>query len=380
MTKRVVVVGGGVSGLATALALRDAAAAQGRAVEVSVVEAAPRLGGNLRSERSDGFVVEWGPNGFLDNAPATLDLVERIGLDGEIQPADPQAARRFLYRRGRLHELPGGPLSFLFNPVLSLPGRLRVLGEPFAAARPAGVDESVHAFATRRIGEEAASVLVDAMVSGVFAGDARALSLASAFPKMAAMEAEHGGLVRAMLARGRERRVARKDAEARRARGEDVRRLTRAGGPAGPGGTLTSFRGGIETLIEGLARALGAGVETGRPMLALRRAGNGATLAARARGRRAAGGRRGGPRHPRDPRAAAARPARRAARRGPRRDAGGRARRRRARLAARRRSAARRTASASWRRAARGCACSAASGTRASSRAGRRRVMSSSAR
>lgn len=269
MAKRVVVVGGGVAGLATALALRDAAAAAGRPLEVSLVEAAPRLGGNLRSERADGFVVEWGPNGFLDNAPATLDLVERIGLGGELQPADPRAARRFLFRRGRLHELPGGPLSFLFNPVLSLPGRLRVLGEPFAAARPAGVDESVHAFAARRIGEEAAAVLVDAMVSGVFAGDARALSLASAFPRMAAMEAEHGGLVRAMLARGRQRRAAQRDAEARRARGEDVRKLTRAGGPAGPGGTLTSFRGGIETLIEGLARALGPGLETGRALRAL---------------------------------------------------------------------------------------------------------------
>jgi len=75
-----------------------------------------------------------------------------------------------------------------------------------------------------------------------------------------------------MLARGRARRAAKQDAAARRARGADVRRLTRAGGPAGPGGTLTSFRGGIETLTEGLARALGSGVETGKPTLALRRA------------------------------------------------------------------------------------------------------------
>ena len=94
MAKRVVVVGGGVAGLATALALRDGAAATGRDVEVSVVEAAPRLGGNLRSERADGFVVEWGPNGFLDNAPATLDLVDRLGLAGELQPADRAAALR----------------------------------------------------------------------------------------------------------------------------------------------------------------------------------------------------------------------------------------------------------------------------------------------
>ena len=274
--RRVVVVGGGVAGLATALAVSDRARAAGVALELRVLEGGPRAGGNLRSERTDGYTVEWGPNGFLDNVPATLDLVRRIGLEGELQPADAAAARRFLYRRGRLHELAPQPLKFLASPVLSVRGRLRVLGEPWTRPKPAGVDETVHAFAARHIGEEAAAVLVGAMVSGVFAGDARSLSLASAFPKMAAMEEAHGSLVRAMLARGRERRAAKRRLAELRARGEAAPELTRPGGPAGPGGTLTSFGSGIETLIEGLVAALdreGGAVETGRPALRLERDG-----------------------------------------------------------------------------------------------------------
>jgi oxygen-dependent protoporphyrinogen oxidase len=107
--RRVVVVGGGIAGLATALAVRDRAAERGEPLSLSLLEAAPRLGGNIRSEKADGFTVEWGPNGFLDNVPASLALVRRLGLASELQPADPKAAKRYLFRGGRLHLLPAGP-------------------------------------------------------------------------------------------------------------------------------------------------------------------------------------------------------------------------------------------------------------------------------
>ncbi len=107
---------------------------------------------------------------------------------------------------------------------------MRVLGEPFAR-RSQEEDETVFAFASRRIGREAAEILVDSMVSGVYAGDARRLSLEATFPKMAAMEREYGSLVRALIARGRE---ARRDGKSK-------------GGPSGPAGTLTSFRGGMQS-------------------------------------------------------------------------------------------------------------------------------------
>jgi protoporphyrinogen/coproporphyrinogen III oxidase len=269
--KRVAIVGGGISGLATALHLRDGAARQSHDVEVLVLEAADGPGGNIHTQRTDGYTIEGGPNGFLDNVPATLELVRRLGLDSQLQRADESAARRYLFRNGRLHLLPSGAFSFLRSPVLSRRGRLRVLGEPFARPRPAGADESVYDFAARRIGPEAASVLVDAMVSGVFAGNVHELSLRSAFPKMAQMEDEHGGLVRAMVARMGRRRAARKEARAQAQRGEDVAELTRAGGPAGPGGTLTSFAGGLDTLVHGLAAAVADSLRVRSPVRGLRR-------------------------------------------------------------------------------------------------------------
>ncbi|MFO7895216.1 MAG: protoporphyrinogen oxidase [Longimicrobiales bacterium] len=265
--KRVAIIGGGITGLTTALDVLEKAEAAGVGVVVTVLEAGSAPGGNIRTERTDGYTIEKGPNGFLDNAPRTLELVRRIGLEDELQPADEAAARRFIYRHGALHAVPTGPISFLRSGLLSLRGRLRLFGEPFARSRPEGVDETIYDFAARRIGPEAASVLVDAMVSGVFAGNVHALSLRSSFPKMAKMEAEHGGLVKAMVARMKERRAAKKEVEARRARGEDVEALTQPGGPAGPGGHLTSFEDGLDTLIRGLVDALPDGtVRTGSPV------------------------------------------------------------------------------------------------------------------
>lgn len=270
MSKRVVVVGGGIAGLAVAFELRERAARVPGGLDVQVLEGADRLGGNLRTERVDGWRVEWGPNGFLDNVPATVDLVRRLGREGDLVRANASAARRFLYRNGKLHLLPTGLGSFLTCPVLSIPGRLRVLGEPFAKKHPGG-DETIFDFAARRIGAEAAAILVDSMVSGVFAGDSRRLSLAASFPKMAEMEREHGGLVRAMVAKMLAKGKAKQEMERRRAAGEDVSAMARPGGPAGPGGTLTSFVDGIESFVRALAAPLGDAVQVDRPVRALDR-------------------------------------------------------------------------------------------------------------
>jgi oxygen-dependent protoporphyrinogen oxidase len=242
----VAVVGGGVSGLAVTFHLRRALKDRGD-VSVLCLEAGDRPGGNIATASEDGYTCEWGPNGFLDNEPATLELVRSIGIEDRLLRSNQAAARRFIFRKGRLRQLPGGPGSFLASSILSPWGRARVLGEPFAAAKKDDADESVFDFAARRIGREAAAILVDAMVSGIYAGDARELSLRACFPKMWTMENEHGGLFKAMLARRREK----KD-------GGDS-----GGGPAGPGGTLMSFRGGMRELIDGLAAAVGPALRTG---------------------------------------------------------------------------------------------------------------------
>jgi oxygen-dependent protoporphyrinogen oxidase len=249
--KRVAVVGAGIAGLAVAHAVRRRAPE----AEVAVLEASSRPGGNIRSERVDGYLCEWGPNGFLDSVPETLALARDLGLAERVQRSDDRARRRLIFRDGRLHVLPGGPAGFLRSGLLSWRGKLRIAGEPFAASRPAE-DETIHAVAARRIGREAADVLVGSMVSGVFAGDARALSLRACFPKMWQMETDHGGLFRALVAKVRERRV-------------------RRGDPLGsPLGTLTSFREGTEELVRAAAKGLGPSLRLGARATGLRRAGS----------------------------------------------------------------------------------------------------------
>ena len=236
----VVIAGAGIAGLATAFELTRQAPGD---VDVTVLERAGRAGGNLRSEHIEGYLCEWGPNGFLDNVPETLALVRTLKLSDRLLPGNARARRRFIYRQGRLHERPGGPLGCAVCRLRSRAGRIRVLGEPFAARRPEG-DETIHAFASRRIGREAADVLIDSMVSGVFGGNARELSLRACFPKMWEMETEHGGLVKAMIAKRRERHQP-------------------SSAPMGaPSGHLTSFTGGIEDLVRGLVGALGPRVQT----------------------------------------------------------------------------------------------------------------------
>ena len=245
---KVVIAGAGVAGLATAFELVRRG---GPGLEVVVLEAADRAGGNLRTEHLEGFLCEWGPNGFLDSAPDTPALVEALGLGPRVVVSADAARRRFLYRAGRLHALPESPFAFLASPLLSPAGRLRVLGEPFAKQRPPG-DETIHAFASRRIGREAADILIDAMVSGVFGGNARELSLRACFAKMWEMETEHGGLVRAMIAK---RRAGRRS----------------SGGVGAPAGRLTSFAGGVQDLVDALVRALHGRVRMGAAVTAVAR-------------------------------------------------------------------------------------------------------------
>ena len=222
-----------------------------------ILEAGRRVGGNIRTDHIDGFTIERGPNGYLDDVPAMARLVERLDLGSELQRAAKRASKRFLYRNHELHLLPTGPLGLLSSSVLSVRGRLRVFLEPFARSKPDGIDETIYEFASRRIGSEAAEVLIDAMVSGVFAGDTRKLSLASAFPRIAAMEEVHGSLVWAMVSRMRERRTAKRQARELAQRGdESIEEMTCPGGPAGPRGTLTSFKQGLDVLVEGLVAEL----------------------------------------------------------------------------------------------------------------------------
>ena len=243
---RVVVAGAGIAGLSIAWALRR----RDPNLDVLVLERSPRTGGNIQTEQIDGYLCEAGPDGFLDNAPATLTLVDQIGLSSRLLPSNDAARKRYLVHHDRLCEVPLSVRAFLTTPLLSPGAKLRLALEPFARRRPEA-EESIHEFARRRIGERAAAVFVDPMVSGIFGGDASALSLRACFPRMWEFEEKHGGLVRAMLANRRSRR-----------RGAAI---------GAPAGRLTSFVGGMSDLTAGLTRALGPAVRTSTPITGLSR-------------------------------------------------------------------------------------------------------------
>jgi oxygen-dependent protoporphyrinogen oxidase len=178
-----VVVGAVITGLAAAFRLVRA----GRSV--AVIEASERVGGCIETWATEGpggcWLFEPGPNTILGGAPALEALIADAGLAGERIAADPAAAKRYLWRRGRLRALPRGPLGLLATPVLSGRGRLRLLREPWASGPPPE-EESVADFARRCLGGEALEVLVAPFVSGIWAGDPEKLSLCHAFPPVRA--------------------------------------------------------------------------------------------------------------------------------------------------------------------------------------------------
>jgi protoporphyrinogen/coproporphyrinogen III oxidase len=238
--RQIAIIGGGISGLAIAEAVERKSKDAGSPIKAIVLEADSAPGGKIKSWREEGFVVDTGPHGFLDKEPLMMALVERLGLSEALVRANASAAKRFVVRGGQLRRIPETPPAFVMSDVLPLGAKLRVLLEPWAARRPEGIDESVWAFAARRIGRVAADVLVDAMVTGIFGGDARELSLAAAFPRMRELEDKYGSLVRAQLAIAREKK--------RLPAGEAAKTAT-----AIPAGTMYTFKEGLGQLTRALA-------------------------------------------------------------------------------------------------------------------------------
>lgn len=249
---KTIIVGAGISGLATGYALLR----RQPQLDLQVLEAAARTGGKVWTDHTEsGYACEWGVNAFLNNKPQTLDLASELGLSAIEGAAD--AARRYVYRRSRLHRLPESPPAFLGSSLLSLAGRLRVMAEPFIPRGTAG-DETVAEFARRRLGPEALDALIDPMASGVFAGDPEKMSLPSCFPRIREIEQEYGSLIRGML---------RLQLKARRA--------GQGPGPgAGPGGRLTSFAGGMSEMTDSLAASLGDRVRVSSAVESITREGD----------------------------------------------------------------------------------------------------------
>jgi oxygen-dependent protoporphyrinogen oxidase len=237
ISPRIVVIGAGVSGLAAAYRLQERIPS----AAITILEQADRAGGTTWTVREDGFQVEIGPNGFLDTKPTTVELCRTIGLGSQLVPATEAAAKnRYLFLGDKLKALPGSFGSFVSTDLLTWRGKLSLLWERFRKKRVDASDESIDAFARRRAGDEAADVFADALVTGIFAGDPKQLSLPACFPRIAELEREYGSVIKGFAATAKKRR-----AEAK-ARGVAYERP----------GKMWSFAGGLRVMVESLTAKL----------------------------------------------------------------------------------------------------------------------------
>ncbi len=243
---RVIVIGAGISGLAAARAL----SVSGHEAIVFEQDIAP--GGRVRSERVGGFLMERGAGALALPAPEAQRLVSALGLGERMVRQNAAARRRYLVRGGRAHELPGDPGRWLASGLFSLAGRMRLLVEPFIAAREG--DETVAEFALRRLGREMLDYVVEPVIAGLRAGDPRRLSVSAAMPALKRFETEHGSVLMGAL---RARREASAHGCALVARG------------------LFSFADGLGTLPRAIASAMPGRVHLGHRVETVRRSAGG---------------------------------------------------------------------------------------------------------
>jgi oxygen-dependent protoporphyrinogen oxidase len=205
--RKIAIIGAGISGLSTAFTIERLAGEAGLDVEVTVFEREERTGGKIWSIKEEGYLCEWGPNGFLDSKPMTLELCDQLGIQDQLERSNDNARKRFIYSGGILNRLPENGPMFLQSKLISWPGKIRLAQEFIKPKRTDGVDETLAAFARRRLGAEALDKLIGKQVASA----------------------------------------------------------------AGPGGVLTSFVGGIQELTDGTVKGLKGEVRTGQAVAGLKK-------------------------------------------------------------------------------------------------------------
>ena len=249
MTKHIIVIGGGISGLAAAHRLTELSRTGPVELRVTLLEASDRLGGVIATERSGDLLLELGPDSYITEKPAALRLCERLGLTARLISPREGPLKLYTVHRGALEPLPEGFLlmaptrvgSVLRSPVFSWGGKLRMALEPLIPKRSDDGDESLASFVRRRLGREVLERVAQPLIGGIYASDPETLSLAATMPRFPEMERTHGSVI-----------LGSRRAQKRRARAADE--------TGARWSLFVSIDGGMEVLVRRIEEALGPGV------------------------------------------------------------------------------------------------------------------------
>ncbi|HEV8202921.1 MAG TPA: protoporphyrinogen oxidase [Pyrinomonadaceae bacterium] len=204
---RIIVIGGGITGLAAAHRVHEL----NPSIKVTVLEASPRLGGTIQTEHRDGFLLERGPDSFISEKPEALALAKRLGLESQIIETNETFRRSFIVRNGRLRAVPEGfqllapsrMWPFITSDIFSLAGKARMAADLVLPRKSTNGDESLASFVRRRLGQEALARMAQPMVGGIYTADPETLSLRATLPRFLDMEQKHRSLILAMLRQSR---------------------------------------------------------------------------------------------------------------------------------------------------------------------------------
>ncbi|WP_028845609.1 protoporphyrinogen oxidase [Thermodesulfovibrio thiophilus] len=235
----VVIVGGGISGLSLAYFLLK----KKPDLDIKIIEAENKAGGKIVSENISSFLCEAGVNGFLNNKPSTIVLANELGIEPLM--GSEHSKVRYILIDGQLKKVPEDPLKFFASSLLSVRGKIRMIGEYFIPPLKEDIDESVQSFVSRRVGTEFYEKLIDPMSTGIYAGDPTKMSMKSCFPKVYWLEKKYGGLIKGLIAL----KKGKKNVE------------------TAPKSMLMSFRNGMVELIQSLENKLASKILKNKKVL-----------------------------------------------------------------------------------------------------------------
>jgi oxygen-dependent protoporphyrinogen oxidase len=250
--QKIIIVGGGIAGLAAAVHLKAGAKSHDKQVDVLLLEKNGRVGGKFISEQHGKFLVEGGPDSFLPEKVWTVNLAKHLGLESQMLPSNDQFKGTYIYSGKELHSLPEGVMLMvptMFKPMaksrlISWPGKMRMGLEMFIPKRNVMEDESLASFVTRRLGRECLEKIAEPLVAGIHTSNPDNMSVLATFPRFVQMEQKSGSLIRGMLSAMKSKPLA-----------------TLSGPPPKPGAPkmtyFMSFRNGMQTLSQACADYIG---------------------------------------------------------------------------------------------------------------------------